>query len=232
MLPSEDALHVGEELARRFGLPQWQFALTATDANRFAIRLARAITGRPKILVFNWCYHGTVDETFATLDGGEVVERRGNIGPPVAARRDDARGRVERRRRARGRARPRRRGLRPRRAGAHEHRHRPARARLPRGAPRADPASRDAAGDRRDAHLLRRPRRLHRGARARPRPAHDRQGDRRRHPRRGLRLLGRDRRRAPRRRSPSTRPTSAGSAAHSPATSSRSPRPARRSARY
>ena len=69
MLPSEDALWVGEELARRFGLPRWQFALTATDANRFAIRLARELTGRPKILVFNWCYHGTVDETFAALDG-------------------------------------------------------------------------------------------------------------------------------------------------------------------
>ena len=60
MLPSEDALWVGEELARRFGLPRWQFALTATDANRFAIRLARELTGRPKILVFNRCYHGTV----------------------------------------------------------------------------------------------------------------------------------------------------------------------------
>jgi glutamate-1-semialdehyde 2,1-aminomutase len=74
---------VGEELARRFGLPFWQFALTATDANRFAIRLARAITGRPRILVFNWCYHGTVDETFATLRDGRVVAREGNVGPPV-----------------------------------------------------------------------------------------------------------------------------------------------------
>jgi glutamate-1-semialdehyde 2,1-aminomutase len=83
MLPSEDALWVGEELARRFGLPYWQFALTATDANRFAIRLARAVTSRPKILVFNWCYHGTVDETFAALDGGRVVEREGNLGAPV-----------------------------------------------------------------------------------------------------------------------------------------------------
>jgi glutamate-1-semialdehyde 2,1-aminomutase len=83
MLPSEDALWVGEELARRFGLPRWQFALTATDANRFAIRLARAITGRPKVLVYNWCYHGTVDESFATLDGGRVIEREGAIGPPV-----------------------------------------------------------------------------------------------------------------------------------------------------
>jgi glutamate-1-semialdehyde 2,1-aminomutase len=84
MLPSEDALWVGRELARRFGLPRWQFALTATDANRFAIRLARELTGRPKILVFNWCYHGSVDETFATLDGGAVVAREGNVGPPVA----------------------------------------------------------------------------------------------------------------------------------------------------
>jgi glutamate-1-semialdehyde 2,1-aminomutase len=83
MLPSEDALWVGEELARRFGLPRWQFALTATDANRFAIRLARELTGRPKILVFNWCYHGTVDETFATLDGASVASREGNVGPPV-----------------------------------------------------------------------------------------------------------------------------------------------------
>ena len=84
MLPSEDALVVADELARRFGLPRWQFALTATDANRFAIRLARQITGRSKILAFNWCYHGTVDETFATLDaGGRVVPREGNLGPPV-----------------------------------------------------------------------------------------------------------------------------------------------------
>ena len=84
MLPSEDALWVGEELSRRFGLARWQFALTATDANRFAIRLARHVTGRPKILVYNWCYHGTVDETVATLDEhGAVVPREGSLGPPV-----------------------------------------------------------------------------------------------------------------------------------------------------
>ena len=84
MLPTEDALWVGEELARRFGLPYWQFTLTATDANRFAIRIAREITGRPKILVYNYCYHGTVDETYISLgaDGG-TGPRRGNIGPPV-----------------------------------------------------------------------------------------------------------------------------------------------------
>jgi len=83
MLPSEDCIAVGDELRRRFGLPVWQFALTATDANRFAIRLARWLTGRPKILVFNWCYHGTVDETFAVLEGDRAVGRPGNIGPPV-----------------------------------------------------------------------------------------------------------------------------------------------------
>jgi glutamate-1-semialdehyde 2,1-aminomutase len=84
MLPGEDSIFVAEELQTRFHLPYWQFALTATDANRFSIRLARQITGRPKILVFNWCYHGTVDETFITLEvNGAAGPRRGNIGPPV-----------------------------------------------------------------------------------------------------------------------------------------------------
>jgi glutamate-1-semialdehyde 2,1-aminomutase len=84
MLPTEDAAYVGEELARRFGLPYWQFALTATDANRFAIRIAREITERPKILVYNYCYHGTVDETYISLQpDGTGGPRRGNIGPPV-----------------------------------------------------------------------------------------------------------------------------------------------------
>lgn len=84
MLPTEDALWVGEELQRRFGLPYWQMATTATDANRFVLRLARRISGRPKVLVFNGCYHGTVDETFATLAvDGAVVPRAGNLGPPV-----------------------------------------------------------------------------------------------------------------------------------------------------
>ena len=83
MLPTEDAIDVGAELARRFGLPFWQMALTATDANRFAIRLARHVTRRPRILVFNWCYHGSVDETFLTLKDGAVRARSGNLGPPV-----------------------------------------------------------------------------------------------------------------------------------------------------
>lgn len=84
MLPTEDAAFVGEEMARRFGLPYWQFTLTATDANRFAIRLARHITRRPKILVYDWCYHGTVDESFITLRGdGTAGPRPGSIGPPI-----------------------------------------------------------------------------------------------------------------------------------------------------
>jgi len=83
MLPSEDALWVSQELTRRFGVSSWQFALTATDANRFSIRLARHVTGRHKVLVFNWCYHGTVDESFATLVDGRVEARQGNLGPPV-----------------------------------------------------------------------------------------------------------------------------------------------------
>ena len=83
MLPTEDASRVGEELTRRFGLPRWQFALTATDANRFALRLARAVTGRPKVLVYAWCYHGSVDESLAIEIEGETRSRPDNIGPPV-----------------------------------------------------------------------------------------------------------------------------------------------------
>jgi glutamate-1-semialdehyde 2,1-aminomutase len=84
MLPGEDSIIVAEELQTRFKLPCWQFALTATDANRFSIRLCRQITGRPKILVFNWCYHGTVDESFISLGpDGTAGPRPGNIGPPV-----------------------------------------------------------------------------------------------------------------------------------------------------
>ncbi len=87
MLPYEDVLWVGEELQRRFGLPYWQFALTATDANRFALRMARLLSGRPKVLVFNYCYHGTVDEAFIVLDGkGNPTSRLNNLGPPVDPR--------------------------------------------------------------------------------------------------------------------------------------------------
>ncbi len=85
MLPTQDAAIAGDELRRRFGVRFWQFTLTATDANRFVIRLARHITGRSKIIVHNHCYHGSVDETFAVIGpDGTSVERRGNIGKPVA----------------------------------------------------------------------------------------------------------------------------------------------------
>jgi glutamate-1-semialdehyde 2,1-aminomutase len=83
MLPTTDAVWMAAELARRFGVPRWSFTLSATDANRWAIRLARHITGRPKIAVYSHCYHGSVDETFilATPDGPR--SRDGNVGPPV-----------------------------------------------------------------------------------------------------------------------------------------------------
>ena len=84
MLPTADAEWVGAELSRRFGLPLWSFTLTATDANRWAIRLARAATGRRKILTFAYCYHGSVDEAFAVPGpGGAAVERAGLVGAPV-----------------------------------------------------------------------------------------------------------------------------------------------------
>ncbi|NLF04298.1 MAG: aminotransferase class III-fold pyridoxal phosphate-dependent enzyme [Actinomycetales bacterium] len=94
MLPTADAAVVAAELTRRFGgargaVRRWQFTLTATDANRHVLRYARFATGRDKVLVFDWCYHGTVDETFATLGEPDaagrrpVVARHGNIGPPV-----------------------------------------------------------------------------------------------------------------------------------------------------
>lgn len=87
MLPYEDVISVGEELQRRFGLPLWQFALTATDANRHVLRMARMITGRPKVLVFNYCYHGTVDETFIVLDEeGTPIPRPNNMGPQIDPR--------------------------------------------------------------------------------------------------------------------------------------------------
>ena len=85
MLPTQDAVVVATELARRFGLPLWQFTVSATDANRHVIRYARHITGKSKIIVIDRCYHGSVDETFATLDSdGNIIAREGNIGAPVA----------------------------------------------------------------------------------------------------------------------------------------------------
>jgi glutamate-1-semialdehyde 2,1-aminomutase len=84
MLPSEDSTWVGAELTKRFGLAKWQFSVSATDANRFVLRLARHITKRPKILVHDWCYHGTVDETLVIADDkGQTISRHGAIGPQV-----------------------------------------------------------------------------------------------------------------------------------------------------
>ena len=84
MLPTEDAQWVGAELSRRFGLPLWSFTLSATDANRWAVRLARLATGRSKILVFGYSYHGSVDETFAVPGpDGSTLSRPGNVAPPV-----------------------------------------------------------------------------------------------------------------------------------------------------
>lgn len=80
MLPSEDALEAGRLLSDRFGALRWQIATTATDANRFAIRVARAVTGRPKILVFNGCYHGTVDDVMVELVDGVTRNRQGLLG--------------------------------------------------------------------------------------------------------------------------------------------------------
>ena len=84
MLPSENAAIVSDLLRQRFGLPLWQFTVSATDANRHVLRYSRMITGRSKIVVIDRCYHGSVDETFATLDdAGFTIKREGNIGAPV-----------------------------------------------------------------------------------------------------------------------------------------------------
>lgn len=84
MLPTKDAAVVSADLAARFKLPLWQFTVSATDANRHAIRYSRLITGKSKIIVIDRCYHGSVDETFATLNKkGKTVAREGNIGAPV-----------------------------------------------------------------------------------------------------------------------------------------------------
>ncbi len=205
MLPTEDAIVAADELRRRFGLRYWQFTLTATDANRFAIRLARHVTGRSKVLVHNHNYHGSVDETFAWIgpDGG-VVARRGNLGAPVppsettrvveindidALDRELAHGDVA--------------------VALME----PALTNvgivlpdpgLPRRRARADAPARHAADHRRDPHDLRRTRRLHGRARPAAGHPHDRQDHRRRDPGGRLRVhrgAGRaDRREHPRRR--------------------------------
>lgn len=84
MMPTEDAQWVAGEMTRRFGLPKWSFTLSATDANRWLLRLVRLVTKRPKLLVFSYSYHGSVDETFVVLDeNGVPSSRPGNVAPAV-----------------------------------------------------------------------------------------------------------------------------------------------------
>ena len=162
MLPTEDAARVGAELQRRFGLPYWQFALTATDANRWMLRMCRMAQKRPWVLVFSECYHGTVDETIVVVGpDGRPMAKPGNVGPqvdPVQTTKVvefndvDALAAALRRatsRRAHG-------------AVDDQHRHRAAAARLSRDGARALRRDRHPADQRRDAHLERRLRRLHR----------------------------------------------------------------------
>ena len=204
MMPTENAAWVGAELERRFGVSRWSFTLTATDANRWAIRLARQVTGRPKILVFAWCYHGSVDETFA-LPGpdGEAVSRPGNVGAPVplaqttrvvefndleALEQALAHGDVA--------------AVLMEPALTNIGIVLPGPATSTAAAAHAD--ERHAADQRRDPHVLGRPRRGHARVGPRARHRHDRQGDRRRHP--GRRLRARRRARRPDRRARRHRP--------------------------
>jgi glutamate-1-semialdehyde 2,1-aminomutase len=83
MLPTADAVVVGRLLRERFAMPHWQIATTASDANRFALRIARGVTNRPRILIMNGCYHGAVDETYVSLQGARAVNRPGLIGQLV-----------------------------------------------------------------------------------------------------------------------------------------------------
>ncbi len=135
MLPSPDAGWVADELARRFGLPTWQFAMSATDANRFVLRFARHLTGRPRVAVMDWCYHGTVDETLAVLDGDRVVPRPGALGPQVPVADTDRSGAVQRRGRPGPAAGAGRHRVPADGTGADEHRDRAAGGRLSRGGP-------------------------------------------------------------------------------------------------
>ena len=171
------------ELTRRFGVPYWSFALTATDANRFAIRWARHITGRPKTLVHDHCYHGTVDESFAELDdSGAVIDQPGNTGPPVPVPDDDPGGGDQRPRGPRARALPRRRRRLHVRARPDEHRDRVSRPGLLGRGPRALRPHRHAPPDRRDPHDQRGPGGRDQGMGSRTRRRHDRQDARGRDP--------------------------------------------------
>ncbi len=232
MLPTEDAAWVGAELGRRFGVPLWSFTLSATDANRFAIRLCRQITKRSKILVFNWCYHGSVDETIITLDDGRPRAREGNVGPPVdptVTTRVCEFNDLEALEASPGGG---RRGLRADGAGADQHRDRAARGRLPRAACASCTRAAGTLLIIDETHTASaRPRRLHRRLGPRAGPGHAGKWIGRR--RSGRRPTGS----APRSASgsrPTRRPTTstpAASAAPSRATPCRWPRRERRWAR-
>ena len=184
LLPGEDAATVAEELARRFGLPHWQFTLSATQANTEAIRVARAMTGRTTVLMFDGKYHGHADELL-----GQMTTAGGARGPRPAARHDSPRTRcpVQRSRGGRARACRRRGGLRDRRGGDHEPRRDPAGGRFPSGPAPARLRRGGGAGARRDPHPGRGPGRADRplGPRA-GHPGHG-QVDLRRRPTRRLR---------------------------------------------
>ncbi len=196
MLPSTDSTWAAEELARRFGVPSWQFALSATDANRFVLRYARHLTGRPedRRLRLVLPRHGRRDL--------RRPRRRAGRRPPrqhgSAGRRGHHHGGapVQRRRRPRPPARRGRRGLPAHRARAHQHRHRAARAGLPDAVREITRRHGVLLDHRRDPHPLRRARRLHRRLGPGPRLRGGRQGDRRWRPRRGVRHDPGGRRRA------------------------------------
>ena len=83
MLPDMITPQVGAALADQFGLPIWQITTTATDANRFVLRWARAVTGRKKLLVFDGCYHGTVDDTLVDVEDGRTISRTSLLGQTI-----------------------------------------------------------------------------------------------------------------------------------------------------
>jgi glutamate-1-semialdehyde 2,1-aminomutase len=85
LLPSEDAVAVAEHLTDRYGLPKWQFTLSATQANTEVIRLARELTGREIVLMFDGKYHGEGDATLVIQEGGEVAPESRGLPPGVAA---------------------------------------------------------------------------------------------------------------------------------------------------
>jgi len=72
LLPTEASVEVAEELARRYPLQHWQFTLSATQANTEAIRLARAVTGREVVVLFEGHYHGHFEEGLVDLADGQA----------------------------------------------------------------------------------------------------------------------------------------------------------------